>query len=341
MIARLSSRLRKRRSRRTVVAAIVAITALLGSLLPQSLHGFGILVVLVLAGLDVLLVRATGGLAFARARNLDERERALRDLAYRRGFRLLGLGALLEVVVLMASAFLTTILLPGHSGIGDSAVNNGVSGRGLVILIELLVMTPTLVIAWVQADGESDEAGDGRRRARLAWLALPVVVAAWLALILLAPEQVVTASNASLASGVQGATCTYVATGHMVGAEFGATVSMRVEVCWNGQDAFVAGDPAIPLPASAAAAVEAGIPPADRPPLSDVNTLFPDLSGCGQDNTEDFATVVSTTCAGVTDAGGTLHYSVRAVVSGPLGIGRHDVTLTLVVDRTGRVLQRP
>jgi hypothetical protein len=342
MTARTSPRLRSRRSRRIVVAAILAITVLLGSLLPQSLHGFGIAVVLALAGLDVLLVQATGGLAFARGRTLDERERALRDLAHRRGFRLLGLGALLEVVVLLASAFLTTIVLPGHSGFGDSAVNNGVSGRGVVILVQLLLMTPTLVIAWVDGDGESDETSGGRgRSARLAWLALPAAAAAWLALILVAPEQVVTASNASVASGVQGATCLYVATGHMVGAEFGATVGMRVDVCWNGQDAFVLGDPSIPLPQSAAAAMEADIPPADRPPLSDMNSLNPGLSGCGQDNTEDFATVSSTTCSGVIDAHGTLHYSVHAVVSGPLGIGQRGVTLTLVVDRRGNVLQRP
>lgn len=68
----------------------------------------------------------------------------------------------------------------------------------------------------------------------------------------------------------------------------------------------------------------------------------PDLTACGADNLEDFATVLRTICSGAIDANGTLHYVVHARVSPlPLLIGQGDVTLTLVVDRNGRVLEQP
>ena len=267
-----------------------------------SLHGFGIAAGAGSRGARRAPRPGHSRLAFARRASMDERERALRDLAYRRGFRLLGLAVLVDVVVLIASAFLVAILVPGDSGFGSSAVNNGVSGRGLLVLAQLVLMTPTMVIAWVSMDVEEDEVsrGGGRGLVRAA-LALPALAGAWLALALLAPDQVVTASNASAQASVQGATCLYFATGRMTGAEFGATVGMRVDVCWNGHDAFVFGNPRIPLPQSAVDAMEANIPPADRLPASDVNSFnveMPQVSGCGLDNTEDFATVSSTTCTG-------------------------------------------
>lgn len=337
--------LRSRRVRRVLVAAAVVITVPLGSLLPDSLHGFGILVVLVLAGLDALLIQATAGLAFARRQALDERERALRDLAYRRGLRLLGLAVVLGLVAVIVTGILSVILAPGgQGGLGFTAVNNGITGRGLVVLAELLLMTPTFVIAWVDPDRERDETGTERRGHRVAWLALPALGVAWLVLVMLAPVQVVTASSNSSSASVQGATCMHFAGGRMVDAEFGATVGMRVEVCWNGHDAFVLGDSRIPLPRSAIAGLEAGMPADVRASVTDpsvFNDDSPDLSGCGRDNTDDFAMISATMCTGVIDAHGTLHYSVHAIVSGPLGLGQRDVTLTLVVDRSGRVLQRP
>ena len=327
--------------RRLAVAAVVLLTAVVGSLAPPSLHGFGTVAVLVLAALDIVLIHATGGIAFSRGMHLDERERALRDFAYRRGFRLLGLAAALEIALLIA----TGIIAGGvrGQGLGLSAVNNGITGRALVGLAELLLMTPTMVVAWVepQADGDGTERGRG---AGLAWLALPLLAGAWLGLLALGPEQVVGASATSSVTELQGATCAHFAGGRMVDSEFGATVGMRVEVCWNGHDAFVFGNPAIPLPPSAIAGLLSSIPAADRPSVSDASMFngdFPDASGCGLDNTDDFATVSATTCTGEVDESGTLHYLVRATVSGPLGVGRRDVVLTLVVDRTGRVLQRP
>lgn len=334
-------RLRRRRARRLAIAAVVGITAVLGSLIPPSLHGLGILPVLVLAGLDVLLVQGTDGLAFARRRTLDEREGALRDLAYRRGFRLLGLAAIVELVLLVVTAIVRT-LLPHGQWLGTTVVNAGVGGRALVALAELLLMTPTLVIAWVAPDRE-----DVQRPSRTApamWLCMPGLAGLWLVLLALAPAQVATASANTSSASLVGATCQQFSAGRILGAEFGAAVGMRVEVCWNGHDAFVLGDPGIPLPPSVIAAYNAQVPPEGQLGGTDgamFNQQQPDLSGCGQDNVDDFATIVSTVCTGRIDAAGTLDYVVSAVVSGPLGIGRRDVVLSLVVNRNGTVLQSP
>jgi hypothetical protein len=299
-------------------------------------------VVLFLAVLDLLLVGATAGLAFRRGRALDERELALRNMAYRRGFRLLGLAAVIEIVLLIVEEI---ALSAGQAGPIFSAVSNGISGRALVALLELLLMTPTMVIAWTDVDRDADELPVTLPGGRRLWLILPVLAAAWLALVAAAPEQTATAStNTSWSTSFQGASCAHFAGGRIVGAQFGASVGMRVEVCWNGSDAFVDGDPAIPLPQSAVDALEAEIPPAERGSLPDPNQLGSGDSGisaCGADNLDDFETVSATRCSGVIDSGGTLHYSVTATVAGPVGLGRHDVTLTLVVDRNGHVLQRP
>jgi hypothetical protein len=138
---------------------------------------------------------------------------------------------------------------------------------------------------------------------------------------------------------VQGASCAPFAAGRIVDAEFGATVGMRVGVCWNGHDAFVWGDPRISLPQSAIAglAVPAGVDLG----AGDLNPAQSDITACGADNLDDFATVSGTSCTGVIDSAGTLHYSVRARVSAPFGLGQRDVILTLVVDRNGHVLQGP
>lgn len=320
-------------------------TAVIGSLLPYSLHGFGILVVLLLAGLDVLLIDATEALAFAWRRPLDERERTLRDLAYRRGFRLLGLAAILEIILVIATGILSAVVGPSSvGGLTTTAISNGITGRALVVVVQLLVMTPTMVIAWSDLDHDIDEASRRSRPRRLAWFALPALIAGWAALLTLGPEQTVPASSNVTFVSSQGATCNHFARGRLVDAEFGATVGMRAEVRWNGHDAWVIGDPRIPLPRSAIDGMLAAMPPEERaaaPAPRMFNPDDPDLSGCGLDNSDDFATVSSTTCTGVIDIAGTLHYSVHAVVSGPAGVGRRDVTLTLVVDRNGHVLQWP
>ena len=332
---------RTRRSRRIVVVLVLAITAMLGSSLPPSLHGLGIVIVLVLAGLDAALVGVTGGLVFTR-RPLDERESALRDFAYRRGFRLLGLALAVAIVLFIVGSSLSVSLRSGSPG-GPAfpELNNVVTGRGLVAMLELLVMLPTLMVAWTdvgQADADSVE--PERRPYLVALLALLSVACAWLLLIILAPEQAVGPgpnANSSGDSGLQGSACMHVVAGRMIGGEFGATVGMRVEACWNRTVAYVWADPSIPLPRSVVAA--ANLPPGA--PADAMNPSLPDLTSCTADEVDDFA-YISQTCTAVIDAAGTLHYTVRAHVSAlPGGIGGRDVSLVLVVTREGRVLASP
>jgi hypothetical protein len=336
------TQLASRRARRVAVLVTLLATALLGSSLPPSFHGFGVLAVLCLVVLDLLLVRATGGLAFTRSRTLDERETALRDHAYRRGFRLLGAALAVELLIVIATAYLSLALSTlGQNGpfSGGTQLNNVITGRGLTAILELLVMLPTLMIAWADPDHVEPRGREPGRRAALLWLSVPAVAAAWLLVVSTVPEQATAAStNSTSFGGLAGSSCAHFSAGRIVGSQFGATVGLRVGVCWNGTTAFVADDPSIPLPPSAIAAM--GVPAGA--PGNDFNPADLSITACGADNLDDFATVSGMTCRGVTDAAGTLDYTVRAPVSAlPGGIGQRDVTMTLVVDRNGRVLARP
>jgi len=336
------TQLASRRARRVAVLVTLLATALLGSSLPPSFHGLGILVVLCLVVLDLLLVRATAGLAFTRRRTLDERESALRDHAYRRGFRLLGVALAVELLIVIATAYVSFALSTlGQNGsfAGSPELNNAITGRGLTAVIELLVMLPTLMIAWADPDHVEPRGREPGRRGVLLWLSVPAVAAAWLLVVSTVPEQATAAStNFSISFGLEGASCAHFSAGRVVGSQFGATVGLRVGVCWNGTTAFVAYDPSIPLPPSAIAAMSV-------PAGTSANFFNPaDLSitACGADNLDDFATVSGMTCRSTVDAAGTLDYTVRAHVAAlPGGIGQRDVTMTLVVDRNGRVLARP
>jgi len=327
-----------RRTRRVLTVAAGAATALLASALP--LHGFGILVVVALAGLDILLLQTTGGLAFRRMAGLDERQRTLRDLAYRRGFRWIGLAMALLLLILFVSYVAVTA---GASSLKETDVDTGITGRIVLATGELLLILPTSVIAWREEDrpgGDGGE-GDGGRglRSWRAWLVLPGLIAAWLAAVAWAAPQSAPHGSLSLGGGPSNATCQEFAGGTMIGTEFGATVGFRADVCWNGTDAFVWGNPRLPLPPSALR--NAG-PPGLTAPEDLFDPPSPLYSGCGLDNLSDFAAVGPTTCSERIDAGGTLHYTVSARVSPlPLGIASRAVTLDLVVTRTGKVLERP
>jgi hypothetical protein len=263
-------------------------------------------------------------------------------MAYRRGFRLLGLAFVVEILILIGTGILAYYAGGNGHGLGTDVVDSGITGRALVGVLEALLMLPTVVIAWIQPDPGADETLATTGQHRLAWLSLPAVAILWLVLVAVGPEQAAQASRGHSSSfSVQGATCAPFAAGRVVDAEFGATVGMRVGVCWNGHDAFVFGDPTIPLPSSAIAGM--GVPAGldTGPGGSYVDPSQPDITACGADNLDDFATVSATSCSGVIDPGGTLHYSVHAQVSAPLGFGRRNVTLTLVVDRNGHVLVHP
>ena len=335
------TQLASRRARRVAVLVTLLATALLGSSLPPSFHGFGVLAVLCLVVLDLLLVRATGGLAFTRSRTLDERETALRDHAYRRGFRLLGAALAVELLIVIATAYLSLALSTlGQNGPfpGGTQLNNVITGRGLTAILELLVMLPTLMIAWSDPDHVEPRGREPGRRAALVWLSLPAVAAAWLVAVSTVPEQATAASTTSASFSLEGASCAHFSAGRIVGSQFGATVGLRVGVCWNGTTAFVADDPSVPLPPSAIATM--GVPAGT--PANFFNPADLSITACGADNLDDFATVSGMTCRSTIDAAGTLNYTVRAHISAlPGGIGQRDVTMSVVVDRNGRVLARP
>lgn len=297
---------------RAMVVAVLTICALLVSPLP--LGGVGLVPVLALVALDVALIRVTGGLAFARRASLDERLASVRDLAYRRGFRLLGLGV---VLALVGSAIGTYITFVAETA---SQVDGGIGGRLLVALAELVVIMPTLVLAWSRATRQPGPIG-------LRWaLAVPAVAAAWLLYVGWTPAQTAPASRSfSADSSATDSTCQHFVAGRVVGAGLGATVGLRAEVCWNGRQAFVIGDPGLPLPDGVAA---------------DPNNRF--LTACDADDAEDFAAVTGKTCTASIDGDGTLRYAVRARVSPlRLPVGARDVAMDLVVTRDGKVLSRP
>lgn len=327
-----------RAARQVVVMAVVAVTALLASALP--LHGFGILVVVVLAGLDLVLLQATGWLAFRRSAALDERQTALRDRAYRRGFRLIGLAVLLLWLVWFLSYVLVT---QGATVSAGAGIDSGIAGRVLVVVAELLTMTATCVVAWredgsPESDGVAARPGRWRHRRRVAWLLLPAIVAAWLLAVAWGPPQSVARGSISVSGGggpASGWACHEFGGGTMVGADFGAIVGLRAYVCWNGTDAFVWGDPALPPPA--------GLNRYFKPFTAlAFDAAQPFETGCGLDNVGDFAAVGQTTCSERIDAGGTMHYTVSARVSPlPFGIASREVSIELVVTRAGKVLEQP
>ena len=340
----IRARLAGRPGRRSLVVAAWTLIALLASALP--LHGFGILVVMALAGLDILLLQATGWLAFRRGSRLDERQRRLRDFAYRRGFRWIGLAIVLLYVLWLASDIAVTVISATTSQFSIpafSAVNTGTPGRIVIALAEVLLMLPTCVIAWREdGGGDTDGVADGterdRRRTWVAWLVLPGIAAAWFAAVVWLPLQ--SAPHGSFSSsggGPSGTTCQTYAGGVMVGAEFGASVGLRANVCWDGSVAYVSGNPSLPLPASVIR--DYGVPEF-TPSASEINPAQPMLSGCGLDNLSDFAAVGQTTCTERIDASGTMYYTVSARVSPlPFGIASREVSVALVVTRTGKVLE--
>ena len=340
----IRARLAGRPGRRSLVVAAWTLIALLASALP--LHGFGILVVMALAGLDILLLQATGWLAFRRGSRLDERQRRLRDFAYRRGFRWIGLAIVLLYVLWLASDIAVTVISATTSQFSIpafSAVNTGTPGRIVIALAEVLLMLPTCVIAWREdGGGDTDGVADGterdRRRTWVAWLVLPGIVAAWFAAVVWLPLQ--SAPHGSFSSsggGPSGTTCQTYAGGVMAGAEFGASVGLRANVCWDGSVAYVSGNPSLPLPASVIR--DYGVPEF-TPSASEINPAQPMLSGCGLDNLSDFAAVGQTTCTERIDASGTMYYTVSARVSPlPFGIASREVSVALVVTRTGKVLE--
>jgi hypothetical protein len=144
---------RRRRARRGLIATYLVTLAGLTAVgwvdaqrngVPGFLTGklwFGLFVAILVE--QVLLEKATRGLFRLRADVLDERQRAVRDLGYRYGFRIL---AAVATVVAVAAVWLPTDrLLRATSRLEWVAV--------AVAVVYLLWMLPTMVVAWIEPDG--------------------------------------------------------------------------------------------------------------------------------------------------------------------------------------------
>jgi hypothetical protein len=305
---------------RVCVVLVSLCWLIVASSLPYSLNGTAIVVLLALVALDVVLGVTTGWLAFAPSSRLDERQAALRDRAYRIGFRLIGAGVLVMFVLYIAGNILQAIIMDGQLRLPS----DGFNARTALAILELLVIAPTVVIAWLlPADRETVV---GRRARWLPLFAVPAVALAWLIGVLAVPVQataIATIPDNGFAMG--DATCGHFSAVDRVAYGFGGGVRLEAEVCWNRQQAFPVGDTSLPHPASL--------------PAEEFARPFPGLTRCAPVALDtDFGRVVEH-CSVEIDADGTLHLDVRGRVSPlPGGLGARDVQIQLVVTRDGKLV---
>ena len=290
---------------------------------PAGLGGLGIVLVIALIGIDVALISLTGGLAFARGEVLDERQMSSRDRAYRLSMGVLGLGLTLTIVLSVVAS--NVLQLTHMAGLNQrDLIGGGLEPRLLVCVVELILITPTAVIAWLEPAGNRRHSP----RATLAAIALATTVAAagWLLAFQLPTRLVTVQQPVDSSLSFNGAHCRHFAAAQEVGRGLSVLVRMHTEVCWTGGTAFVFGNPTLPAPFGS-------------PNGSTANVPY--LSGCVvEPNAPDFGSISNQHCTQVIDSDGTLHYLFRARVSpGPLDTLARDVAVGLVVTRDGRVLR--
>ena len=316
----------KQLNRRQALVVLAGAVCLVLAGFPFPLGGFGPLLLTLLLVVDGVLIAMTNGLAFARRSHLDERQLATRDRSYRLGMRLLTAGLVsLPVVTIFSSYFVFLGFALRGAPPDETLFGPWLNPRRIVCIVELLVMAPTLVIAWsTPAPSEPPP----RRIAR--WTAIGAgilaVEAAWLLSFQL-PARFAAAStngNGNVVS-VAGADCRQFNASGEVGRGLAIPAHMHAAVCWDGRNAFVFGNPALPPPGGTFSFPTGGIPW---------------LSGCGVRGDSDFGSVSDQTCTAEIDSQGTLHYLFRAQVApSPLVPFTRDVSIRLVVTRDGRVLQ--
>ena len=297
---------------------------LLCSPIPHTLNGTGSIVVLTLIALDLVLGVRTRWLAFSSRRRLDERQGALRDDAYRTAFHWMRAAVILMLILATIGAGLTTI--EGATGLA------GVSLRFLAALLELIVILPTAVIAW-EGDGvsHSPEASSWSVRRWSALIAVPVLALVWFTVVPKLPARTVVATpvNGSMLFSMEGASCQHYAVEKEIAAGFGGALGVRAEVCWNGTQAFVVGDPKLPLPAGV-------LPHQEALPAG---PAYPRLTSCSPGYGESDFGVTSQSCSEHIDADGTMTLTARGRVSPlPFDLSARHLEVQLVVNRDGKVV---
>lgn len=318
---RIANATSTRRSTNRICVFFVALGWLMvAAQVPYSLQGLGILLLLALVGLDVVLGVRTGWLAFQPTSRLDERQAALRDRAYRIGFRLVGAGVLVMFLLFVVGSILQAVVVGPQS----RSTSDGFSPRTVLAILELLVIAPTAVTAWLLPP--DSESANARPTRWLPLIAVPAFALIWLIAILSAPLQSTALSTVpDNQFTMSDATCGHFGVVKRVAAGFGGAARLEAEICWNGQQAFTYGDPNLPRPASL--------------PGEEFSRRFPGLTSCAPLATDrDFGSVVEH-CTGQIDADGTLHLVLHGRVSPfPGGLGVRDVQIQLVVTRDGRVV---
>jgi hypothetical protein len=303
------------------VVLVTVLWLVAASQLPYSLSGTGIVLLLALVGLDAALGAVTGWLAFASSSRLDERQKALRDRAYRIGFRLIGAGVLVMFLLYIAGVILRSMIESGPIQLPS----DGFSARTALALAELLVIAPTAVIAWILPPGKESE--EPRPIRWIPLVAVPAVALAWILAVLVGPVQATRLSMVPDGGfGMSDATCGHFSAVDRVASGFGGSARLEAEVCWNRQQAFTVGDPSLPSPASL--------------PAEEFSHPFPGETACAPATIDtDFGTVVEH-CVAQIDADGTLRMALNGRISPlPGGIGSRDVEMHLVVTRNGKLVR--
>lgn len=305
---------------RLLVGVTALVWLLFASEFPVSLQGLGIAVLLAMIALDVVLGSLTGWLAFLPSSGLDERQATLRDGAYRIGFRLVGSGVLLMVLLGIAGIAVTFAV----QGPLLQVPADGLTVRAVIAVLQLLVMSPTLVLAWSMPHDETAESGDLRL---LPFLAVPAVALLWVAAIVAGPVQTATSSQTLGSMATSDGTCSNFGAVSRLAAGFGGSARLYAEVCWNGQYAYAVGDPSLPRPASMQLEEWA------------VLNRMPGLTRCAPLSSDTDFGNVETSCTGYVDGMGTLHLSLSGRIRPlPGDLAARDVHVQLLVARNGKVL---
>ncbi len=227
----------RRSTRRALVATLASIcllfilTPFVADRMVTWLPPLTILLIAVLLVLNVLLRFATQSLAMAPDRFVDERQEAVRNMAYRLSHKVLALA--FGIPLWLVIAYVTS----KHS----ATPANGASNIGLAVTyLEILYFTPTAIIAWLEPDAVTDEEDD-----RAFHLPRRVVAILGLIVVLMASPLAASASLASpghgsslthlTPAGRQHVSCRYVEASEQVGTTMVARVKLAGQVCWNGK----------------------------------------------------------------------------------------------------------
>jgi hypothetical protein len=293
----------RRAVRRGLVAAIGAVCAgfLAGTFRPSATT-VGVYLLVLLVLLDVAVGRATQRLATASEEVVDERQEGLRNRAHRLAYWLLAVVVGGTVVVAQIAGS------PGRSWLEGSLASGGT-----VVLVQLLFGLPAMVIAWTEPDRLAPEVAapalDARTALALRLLALtiamPFLLSALLAIVPVRTTSWVSPQTFAASHRL----CREFMGSASVGIGVQASLPLHATACWDGEAAS---------------------------PAWGLNESDCNIAGA------TLATVETSRCSRVIGPDGTLRFTYGATVTPALlPFLRREVTVSLVLDRDGRVERLP